>query len=314
MRAAALIALLLTPISSFAVTRARLLMGTVCEIDAKDEQDIDAAFAECDRIEAMLSTWRSDSELARLNGGRPMKVSPELMELIYDVLKYRDYTGGAFDPLVGPLVDLWQIRGRGAVPSQAEIAAALKRVHAANPALGSHDIVQVLEGARFEEGGFGKGYALDRMMTKLKGDALINFGGQVIVRGARTITIADPEHRETPVVEFTIERGSLSTSSGSEKSFEVNGRRFSHLIDPRSGEALPPRGSASAIDDSAFRADMFSTALYVMGPDDGLRWADSHSVAALFITADKTILMSRSFRARARGFRVLDRNFKLKEP
>ena len=101
--------------------------------------------------------------------------------------------------------------------------------------------------APIEEGGFGKGYALDRMMTKIAGDAVINFGGQIIVRGTAPVTIADPRHRDRALVALTLHDASLSTSSGSEKTFIVNGRQFTHIIDPRTGEALPPRGSVSVI-------------------------------------------------------------------
>ena len=131
------------------------------------------------------------------------------------------------------------------------------------------------------------------MLTKIDGDAVLNFGGQILVRSAAPVTIADPRHRDRAVVALTIHDASLSTSSGSEKSFVVNGRRFTHIFDPRTGEALPPRGSVSVIANTATEADILSTALYVMGRDEGLRWANEHAVAALFI--DGTIVASDTF-------------------
>ena len=103
----------------------------------------------------------------------------------------------------------------------------------------------------------------------------------MLVRSCAPVTIADPLHRDRAVVALTIHDASLSTSSGSEKSFVVNGRRFTHILDPRTGEALPPRGSVSVIARNATEADILSTALYVMGRDEGLRWANEHAVAAL---------------------------------
>ena len=94
------------------------------------------------------------------------------------------------------------------------------------------------------------------------------------------MTIADPEHRETPLFRLTLRDASLSTSSGSEKPFVINGRVCTHIFDPRTGEALPPRGSVSVIASSALLADIYSTALYVMGAGEGLRWADANGVAA----------------------------------
>jgi thiamine biosynthesis lipoprotein len=246
-----------------AAVLARFMMGTICEIDAANERQIAAAFEEGARVERMISTWRSDSELAT---GR---YSPELIALLRDVDGWRDKTGGAFEPRIRPLIDAWKTRDEGNVPDRTTIANALARIRSGN--------------APVEEGGFGKGYALDRMLATIDGDAILNFGGQLLVRGSAPVTIADPNHRDRAVVALTIRNASLSTSSGSEKSFVVRGRRFTHIIDPRTGDALPPRGSVSVIASSATEADILSTALYVMGRDDGLRWANEHHVAALFI-------------------------------
>jgi thiamine biosynthesis lipoprotein len=142
---------------------------------------------------------------------------------------------------------------------------------------------------------------------------VINFGGQLAVRGETEVAIADPEKRDAAVVSFRIRDASLSTSSGSEKSFLVGGRRFTHIIDPRTGQALSPRGSASVIAPDAFTADALSTALYVMGPADGLSWANANGVAALFITPDSHIRASAGFRQLVRDFVVLDHQFTSKD-
>jgi len=180
-------------------------MGTVCEIRAANETQIAAAFDEAARVESMISTWRSDSELST---GR---YSPELAALIRVVEQWRDKTGGAFEPRIRPLIDAWKTRGDGAVPDAATIARALDEIRNRT--------------ASIEEGGFGKGYALDRMLTKIDGDAVLNFGGQILVRGSAPVTIANPLHRDRAIVSLTLKDASLSTSSGSEKSFAMNGRR-----------------------------------------------------------------------------------------
>jgi FAD:protein FMN transferase len=282
--AAALIALALLPITASAVevSRARYLMGTVCEVTIDgDAGSIEDAFAEAARIERFLSTWRDDSELSRVNRGE-IAASPELRSLLDRAIAWRDETGGAFDPQIRPLLDAWRTRGEGALPSPEQIESALSLVRAHRGA--------------FEEGGFGKGYAIDRMLATMAAPrALINFGGQIAVRGPWRVSIADPLRRDTPMVTVTLRDASLSTSSGSEKTFVVNGRTFTHIFDPRSGEALPPRGSVSVIAKDAFTADVLSTALYVMGPDEGLRWANAHGIAALFITPSHQILRSNEF-------------------
>lgn len=269
-------------------TRAQYLMGTVCEISAPATADSDAAFAEGARIEAMISTWRDDSELSRVNRGEGAP-SPELAALLRQADAWRDRTGGAFDPRLGELIALWGTRAEGRVPSREEIASARRTT--------------------YEEGGFGKGYAIDRMLARLgAADAIINFGGQLAVRGAHRVVVADPEDRRKPVLELTLRDASLSTSSGSEKTFTAAGRRFSHILDPRTGEALPTRGSVSVIAGDAFTADVLSTALYVMGPEEGLRWAREHGVTAIFIDRHRITTS-----ARIDDLRVLDRKFNIKD-
>jgi len=143
------------------------------------------------------------------------------------------------------------------------------------------------------------------MLALTSGDAMIDFGGQLIVRGSRDVAIADPADRDKPVLALTIANASLSTSSGSEKP--------GHIFDPRTGEAVPSRGSVSVIADDALTADILSTALFVMGEDEGLRWADANGVAAIFINPTHHVRLSAKARERARGLSLLDRNFRLKE-
>lgn len=308
------VALVFIALPSPAVTRARYAMGTVCEITADDERQIASAFAEAQRIERLLSTWTGESELARLNRGATARVSPELYDLLRSAMRWSERTGGTFSPLVAPLVDLWKTRYEGALPKQSEVARALEQMHLGNVSFSKDDTIVLHNGAAFEEGGFGKGYAIDRMLSLISAPkVIVNFGGQLAVRGSFLVTIADPARRDVPVISLRLRDASLSTSSGSEKTFEVAGRHFSHILDPRSGHALPPRGSASVIARDALTADILSTALYVMGVDEGLRWAEANGVAVLFITTDHSIRISRAFRDLAREVVVLDRQFELQE-
>jgi thiamine biosynthesis lipoprotein len=298
-RAATLIAALaIVPVISEAAVaqRARYLMGTVCEVAVPDghEAEIELAFAEAKRIEQMLSTWIPGSELSRLNRGESA-ASPELSALLANAAEWSRRTNGTFDPRIKSLIDLWKTRDAGALPNR-------------------DAITHAMQAKQWEEGAFGKGYALDRMLAKLTAaEAMIDFGGQLAVRGELQVTIADPTDRERPVVAFTMRDASLSTSSGSEKTFEVEGRRFSHIIDPRSGDALPACGSVSVIADDATAADILSTALYVMGEDEGLRWAGANGVAVIFINPNRTIRLSAKARERVRELELLDRNFSVKE-
>jgi thiamine biosynthesis lipoprotein len=312
-------------------TRARYLMGTTCTVTvpAGEEEAAQAALDEIARVEQFLSTWRDDSELARLNAAAAdvsVQVSPELFTLLDEVSSLAKTTGGAFNPLVRPLVDLWNTRGEGSVPAQSALEATLART---DPALArldrAHSTIALSRGAAYEEGGFGKGYALDRALAVLAqngvGRALVDFGGQVSLFGwthGLDVAIAHPKQRLEPAVVVTLDSGSIATSSGSEQTFVVDGTRFSHLIDPRNGRALPPRGSATALAVRGLVADVLSTALYVLGPDEGLRWADAHDVAALFIVPNPVsdaweVRTSRSFRSHVRAIRLVAPNLTLKD-
>jgi thiamine biosynthesis lipoprotein len=297
--AGALLAIAVTamPLRAETVQRARYLMGTMCEVSvqAAHEAEIEAAFAEAARIEKLISTWRPESELSRLNAGSISAPGAELGSLLALADEWTRATNGAFSPRVKGLVDVWRTRESGTMPDRAAIARAL-------------------QSSQIEEGGFGKGYAIDRMLALMTAsDATVNFGGQIATRGVLTVGIADPEDRERAVIELTLDNASISTSSGSEKTFEHAGRRFSHIFDPRTGEALPPRGSATVIASSATAADILSTALYVMGEEDALRWADANDIAAVFINSHRQIRLSREARERARDLRVIDRTFSVKE-
>lgn len=269
-----IVALALVPAltEAAATQRARYLMGTVCEIaiDGASDADIqiEAAFAEAKRIEGMLSTWTEESELARLNRGEG-EASPELRALLDTTLEWSARTDRAFDPRIGHLIGRTKIRGA------------------------------------IEEGAFGKGYAIDRMLARLEAkQVLIDFGGQLGVRGSVRVTIADPKNRQKPVLALTMRDGSLSTSSSSEKQ---------HILDPRTGALLPARGSVSVIAGDALSADILSTALYVMGEEDALRWADANRVAVIFINSANQVRLSPAAREHVRELEVMDRNFALKD-
>lgn len=152
-----------------------------------------------------------------------------------------------------------------------------------------------------DSGGFGKGYALDRMLALTRGEAMIDFGGQLVVRGTHDVAIADPVRRDQPLLALTLADASLSTSGDSEQP--------GHIKDPRNGESVRSRGSVSVIAADALTADILSTALYVMGPEEGLRWANEHGVAAIFITDSKLVRRS----ARAPRVTVLDPNYTIED-
>lgn len=284
------------------VSRSRYLMGTACTLSVPASVDVDAAaeaaFAEIARIERLVSTWRGDSEISRINDaptGRSTAVSMEVLELLDRSTLLSRETEGAFSPLAGRLIAMWDLRGEGRIPADGEARAAADAIASGGLRFDrQRRTVARIGEVSVEEGGFAKGYALDRAIETLRergvSRAILDFGGQLALYGFREaveIDIAHPEDRERPAVRLALQSGSVATTSGSEKHFEKDGERFSHIVDPRSGRALPPAGSATAIHDEALVADALSTALYVLGPRDGLALADREGFAAIWLVPEE---------------------------
>jgi len=142
-------------------------------------------------------------------------------------------------------------------------------------------VTRLHAGLRIEEGAWGKGAGLDRAVEALAAvdrpvRALLDLGGQVSVAGggpAWEVEVADPRQRERPVLRLSLAAGSVATSGGSERSLSVNGRRLSHIFDPRTGRPAPDFGSLTVVAQDGLTADCLSTGLYVLGPEAALAWA-----------------------------------------
>jgi thiamine biosynthesis lipoprotein ApbE len=277
------------------VTRQAYLMGTVCAIsgEAFDRQAglaaIESAFRAIGRREALLSTWRDDTPLARLNRepvDQPLPVSAELLGLLGRAADIWSVSGGAFDPAIGRLVEAYGLRGARRRPGPEELAAA-RAASGMGLLLVDHAAGTVLRrppGPLLDAGAFGKGDALAHAAAALEGSGLrgwvIDLGGQIVVdpRGEpRAVQVADPGRRGRAVAEFRLPAGmSAATSAGSE--------RPGHILDPRTGRPAPDFGSVTVVSRDPLRADAFSTALYVLGPEEGLELAEElDDLEALFL-------------------------------
>jgi FAD:protein FMN transferase len=265
------------------VERRVALMGTSLEI-AVEATDREMALEASERAvraleaaEARLSTWRDDTELARLNSapaGRSMPLSPALAADLESARRCWEETGGAFDPGVGALVRAWGLRSGGRRPDDEERRAAVAAGGLDGLRLEGGTAVRERSDLVLEEGGFGKGAGLADALDALAESpgvarASLDLGGQVAVLGERwSVPVADPRHRERTVAELTIDGGSVSTSGTSER-----GR---HILDPRTGEPAPDFGSVTIWAADPLRADCLSTGLYVLGPERALEWAATH--------------------------------------
>jgi FAD:protein FMN transferase len=266
-----------------------MLMGTSLDIvvEAADRAAglaaSERAVAALEAAESRLSTWRNDTELARLNRaplGETVHLSPALFADLDGARRCWQETAGGFDPGVGGLVRAWGLRTGGRLPSERERRAAAGSIAALR--LGPNGFaVRERPELVLEEGGFGKGAGLKDALRALSqagvSRASLDLGGQVAVLGGGwTVPVADPRRRDRPVVALAIDGGSVSTSGNGERGIEVNGRRLGHILDPRTGVPAPDFGSLTVWTADPLRADCLSTGLYVLGPERALRWAAAH--------------------------------------
>jgi thiamine biosynthesis lipoprotein len=278
-------------------------MGTRLQLEVEGlpeaalREATEAAVRECERIEAACSTWRPDSAWSRLNAARgaELELGAEWVGLLTTVLAWTQRTQGAFDPVLGALLRTWDTRHGGRTPTAAELRAAREASGARWLVLDAQRGTARLghPAAALEEGGFIKGYALDRMAAVLREAGvtagLLDFGGQLLAFGpVRRASIAAALERHRPAFELELREASVSTSGTSE-----HGR---HLVDPLSGQRSPAWGSVSVVAADGLTADLLSTALYVLGPERGLAWAEANQVAALFQRAGQTPRPTRALR------------------
>lgn len=312
---------LAAPVDAETLEREVVAMGTTLsmEIDATDRA---AALALSERIvaaiaeaESRLSTWRDDSELARFNtlpSGESIELSPFTAAALDAAVDCWRESGGAFDPTIAPLVEAWGLRTGGRRPGAAEIARARAALDAGalDAARGARHRSRPA-GVRVEEGGFGKGAALDLALGRV-GDAAVrlDFGGQLAwagTAGPTVVQLADPRDRGRPVLELAIPAtsGSLSTSGNSERGLVVAGERIGHLLDPRTGEPAADFGSATVFAASATVADCRSTALYVLGPERGRSWLAATGASGVLLVVENDSLRALVGSALAPGARAL---------
>ena len=298
------------PAQGARVERRVAAMGTGLELAvecASRESALEASEAAVRAVEAVegrLSTWRADSELSRLNAASPgelVELSTQLRADLEACRRWHQRSLGAFDPSVGSLVRAWDLRGTGRVPSDAELYAA--RAFVGFDRALAWDGVRVARRSGFvlEEGAFGKGLAIDRALDawrELGARGELDFGGQVAVLGTSVSwRIADPRDRQRPVVRWTLDSGSISTTGNSEHGLVAGGVRIGHVLDPRTGRPAPDFGSASVWCESAASADAFSTAAFVLGPARALEWAAAQpDVSLLLLEVEGERLIARAER------------------
>ena len=291
-----------TDSTSIRVERSVFLMGTVATfaVDAPDRESglnrLDRMVRVIEETEAELSTWQHDSVLSALNR-QPiatwLPLPNSVCVLLEQVETWYRRTNGRFDPAVGRLIEAWSLRDGGHHPSSDILVTAKARSGFGQVSLDpARCSASRLADVTIDAGGFGKGAALDRVRhaeTARLGDWLIDFGGQVAVSSTSPdrvwpVAVAHPQQRDVPVVELHLTEGSLATTGGSERDVLTDENSpLGHVIDPLTGRPVSRTSSVIVWHQDAMVADILSTALYVMGVDQGRDWAEQNGIAACFL-------------------------------
>jgi FAD:protein FMN transferase len=242
------------------------------------------ALDEIDRIDRLMSHYRRDSPLSRLNrdaANGPVAVEPELLDFLAECLRWSRESGGAFDVTVGPLMKAWGFfRDEGRVPGEDELTRALDVVGYRHVVLDPEAGTVRFDrpGVELDLGGIGKGYAVDRAVEVLRrrgvASALVNLGGSSVYglgappgREAWEVAIADPTAPGKTARTVRLRDRALSVSGGYERFFEKDGVTYSHIMDPRTGRPVQGILSVVVLTGSATDGDALDDVLFVQGPE-----------------------------------------------
>ncbi len=296
---------------------ARMKMGTIVGItvygkdEARAKAALEAAYVEIDRVEKLMSRYSENSEVSKLNktGLTPFKASDELFMMLEKSIEYSEITGGAFDITVGPLMKIFRTSlEKGKAPDESAVANAASRVGFRKISLDSAAKTVAFEsdGMEIDLGAIAKGYAADRAGAALKAvgaqSAIIDAGGDVLCVGSKpagkpwTVALRNPRDPEDFLLKLAVKDSAVTTSGDYEQYFESNGKRFIHIMDPRTGKSATGCISATVIARTAMQADALSTSICVLGPSDGIKLIESiDGVEALIVSQDRKLFRSSGF-------------------
>ncbi|MBA56169.1 MAG: hypothetical protein CMK89_17095 [Pseudomonadales bacterium] len=258
--------------------------------------------AELNNVNNKMSTYKPDSELSRFNQapvGEPFKVSADTFEVLTRSLEIWRLSQGAFDVTIGPLVNLWGFGPDGRpekIPSQVDMKKAWHKVGSDGLTLHVDDLELVKRKDLYVDlSAIAKGYAVDRVAEALENVGirryLVEVGGEIRAGNSKAQGLSWQVAVEEPVTDrrqihqiIKLDNASMATSGDYRNYFEVNGKRYSHTIDPRNGQPIAHQlVSASVIMPSCADADAWATAMMVLGPDLGMQVAEANNLAVYMI-------------------------------
>lgn len=294
----------------------RVMMDTAVELryappgGVKSDQVEQELYAEIERLELIFSRAIAGSEINLINhsaGISAVKVSPDFYLVIEKALSYAALSGGAFDPTIAPLTDLWGFFGQEYnIPDRSELENALRLVDFRQVDIdaGQLKIYLPLPGMGLELGGIAKGYIVDRALELLRDagveHAFVNAGGDIALIGPKPdgtpwrIGVRHPRRQNEIIAVIPAVGGAVATSGDYQRRFEEGDLYFHHLLDPESGQPARELVSVTVVAPTALEADALSTAVFILGPEEGMALLESlEGVEGILITPDLAVLLSR---------------------
>ena len=274
-----------------------LNISVYSDIEEIANDAMEKAFDEVDRLDWLMSNYKEKSELSRINKGAtngPVVCDDELISIIEESIRFSTLTKGAFDITVSPVVNIWGFYGNGYgditgnVPSDDTIKKIMPSISYKNIEIdnlniaGKSDKVILFKNSKtqIDLGAIGKGYAVDKATEVLKNagvvSGLINFAGNIYAFGSPTgrkewvIGLKDPVNSESIKGVFKINERAVATSGDYERFFIIDNKKYSHIIDPRTGMPVRSMLSVTIIADNATTADALSTSVFVLGVTRGM--------------------------------------------
>ncbi|WP_299700420.1 FAD:protein FMN transferase [uncultured Pontibacter sp.] len=292
-----------------------LLMGTRFELVAVSEdeqlanQAIEAGIKEIQRIEALISEWQPTSQTSAINrsaGGMPVPVDEELYELIRRSLRISELTGGAFDITWAAADKVWKFDGSmTAMPDSQAVANSIRHIGYQKIQLipETHSVYLKEQGMKIGFGAIGKGYAANKARDLMRSmgikSGVVNAAGDLITWGKQAdgqlwyIGIADPADKEKVFSWLTADHTAVVTSGSYEKYAEIDGKRYAHIIDPRTGYPVTGLKSVTIVCPDAELADALATAVFVLGKEEGLYLVNQlKGVECLMVTDENEMVPS----------------------
>lgn len=256
---------------------------------ARDEQTANTiandAYSRLRELDAVLSDWKADSELMRLNaqaGSGPVEVSRDLFAALKASERFVAMSDGAFDPTVGPIVRLWRTaREKQAMPDVDALVQALDRVGFSLVRLDETNRTIELSkpGMQLDLGGIGKGIAADAVATLLRERGiesfLLDLGGDLLLGDPPPGTLGWAVRIDATSEVLTLSRMAIATSGDAHQFVEIDGRRFSHIVNPRTGLGLTHRLQVTVLAPDATSADALASAVSVLGRERGAALLDA---------------------------------------